>query len=431
MDSPSATQILSAQANAPDIYRTIRKNWSGDEDLALKKGVSAFGERNWKSVAAVVRTRNHTQCMQRWSKALKPGLKKGHWTDEEDYILRTKAAEYGKNWAKVVKHISGRTVKQIRERWSNHVNPIINHEPFTEQEDTILVKMHEQVGNKWAFISKKLNSRTPEGVKIRWKSLCRKSKQEMRRQEQQLQHDHMGQYHQQQQATNPTKRGSPTPPNRTSAVKRTKVSPPVLARSMSEIVSSPPVLPRSMSEIVSMKFEKPIPVRKSGSRIIPSANGSRRYSASFSQAIRGSAYLQEQQQQQQQQQRHSDEAEEDLGALVMELEAIEEAQKTTTATKQHRRDMQRPAKRHALEPLTASLRNLLLDDSFSDMYATDASEDEDEDDTDDLLVVVADEENSKENSKSSANTILAHDLDYLFNCLDEVVAASLPAVAVI
>jgi len=191
--APSADEILAAQVNAPICARTIRKNWSQQEDAALQEGVAAFGERNWKDVAEIVKSRNHTQCMQRWSKALKPGLKKGHWTAQEDAILLEMAGTYEKNWAKVVQHIPNRTVKQIRERWSNHVNPIVNHAPFSEEEDSILVQMHEELGNKWALIAKKLNSRTAEGVKIRWKSLCRKSKHEMKRQQQQAQHGDISQ----------------------------------------------------------------------------------------------------------------------------------------------------------------------------------------------------------------------------------------------
>ena len=36
------------------------------------------GERNWKAIADQVEGRNHTQCLQRWTKVLKPGLIKVH-----------------------------------------------------------------------------------------------------------------------------------------------------------------------------------------------------------------------------------------------------------------------------------------------------------------------------------------------------------------
>lgn len=194
--SISAAQVLAAQREAPLNHRTERKNWSDEEDSALKKGVSMFGERNWKAVAEMVNTRNHTQCMQRWSKALKPGLKKGHWTKDEDTVLREMARAYNNNWAKVVQHIHGRTVKQIRERWSNHVNPTINHSSFTESEDQIIVELHRKHGNKWALIAKSLQNRTAEGVKIRWKSLCRKTNQELKRKEQQRHHGERMQFYQ-------------------------------------------------------------------------------------------------------------------------------------------------------------------------------------------------------------------------------------------
>jgi len=178
----SDEQILAAEITAPKHKRIVRKNWTSDEDAALKRAVEQYGEGKWKAVASIVVSRTHTQCMQRWSKALRPGLKKGHWTAAEDQILSEMASKYNRNWAQVAKHIEHRTIKQIRERWTNHVDPSINHAPFTKDEDEILVKLHGELGNKWALIATHLDARTAEGVKIRWKSLHRKSTQALKRQ---------------------------------------------------------------------------------------------------------------------------------------------------------------------------------------------------------------------------------------------------------
>lgn len=50
--------------------------------------------------------------------------------------------EYNRNWHKVAKNLKGRTSKQIRERYLNKLNPKINHSPFTEKEDNIIVKAY-------------------------------------------------------------------------------------------------------------------------------------------------------------------------------------------------------------------------------------------------------------------------------------------------
>ena len=69
--------------------------------------------------------RNHTQCLQRWTKVLAPGLVKSHWRPEEDELLRQLVAEGRKNWGQVATRIPGRTSKQCRERWYNHLDPNI------------------------------------------------------------------------------------------------------------------------------------------------------------------------------------------------------------------------------------------------------------------------------------------------------------------
>jgi len=50
------------------------RRWSKAEDEALRIAVERSGERNWKAIADQVAGRNHTQCLQRWTKVLKPGL---------------------------------------------------------------------------------------------------------------------------------------------------------------------------------------------------------------------------------------------------------------------------------------------------------------------------------------------------------------------
>ena len=43
--------------------------------------------KSWKLIANHVPNRNHVQCLQRWKKVLKPGLKKGTWGKAEDQLL--------------------------------------------------------------------------------------------------------------------------------------------------------------------------------------------------------------------------------------------------------------------------------------------------------------------------------------------------------
>jgi hypothetical protein len=106
---------------------------------------------------------------------LKPGLVKGHWTEREDLLLETLVASEPRNWGQVSQHIPGRTAKQCRERWCNHLDPRIKKCSWSADEDATLMEMYKRIGQKWAQISKVLPGRTENAVKIRWKTLSRTS----------------------------------------------------------------------------------------------------------------------------------------------------------------------------------------------------------------------------------------------------------------
>jgi len=151
----------------------------------LLAAIEDHGPRNWKAIATCIPNRNHAQCLQRWVKALQPGLKKGYWSRHEDDLLRELVFQGGwitgkrTRWSAMSKKIVGRTPKQCRERWHHHLSPFINRDPYTEEEDVLILTQHKLVGNKWADISRMLTGRTSEAVKTRWQTL---QKREQRKQ---------------------------------------------------------------------------------------------------------------------------------------------------------------------------------------------------------------------------------------------------------
>jgi len=48
----------------------------------------------------------------------------------------------------------------LRGRWFNHLNPDIKKLPWTDEEDRIVIQWHQQIGNKWAEIAKRLPGRS-------------------------------------------------------------------------------------------------------------------------------------------------------------------------------------------------------------------------------------------------------------------------------
>jgi hypothetical protein len=157
-------------------HTTKSMKWQKDDDELLMRIMSQSERPNYASLAQLFPGKTGQQVAERWDKVLNPALTKGSWTRAEDEVIIEFVRAHGtKKWQKLSDLLPGRIGKQCRERWRNHLDPAINHAPWTPDEDRQLVEFHRQFGNAWVKIAGLMRNRSDNAVKNRWNATLRKT----------------------------------------------------------------------------------------------------------------------------------------------------------------------------------------------------------------------------------------------------------------
>ncbi|KAG2312805.1 hypothetical protein Bca4012_027366 [Brassica carinata] len=108
-------------------------------------------------------------------------LRRGPWTLEEDTLLTNYVLQNSEGRWNLVAKCAGlkRTGKSCRLRWLNYLKPDIRRGNLSPQEQLLILELHSKWGNRWSKIAQYLPGRTDNEIKNYWRTRVQKKARQL------------------------------------------------------------------------------------------------------------------------------------------------------------------------------------------------------------------------------------------------------------
>ncbi|XP_043711332.1 transcription factor MYB1-like [Telopea speciosissima] len=109
----------------------------------------------------------------------KEGLNRGAWSAQEDKILMGYIQTHGEGKWRELPQKAGlrRCGRSCRLRWLNYLRPDIKRGNISKDEEDLIIRLHKLLGNRWSLIAGRLPGRTDNEIKNYWNTNLNKKLQ--------------------------------------------------------------------------------------------------------------------------------------------------------------------------------------------------------------------------------------------------------------
>ncbi|KAF7819885.1 transcription factor MYB62-like [Senna tora] len=144
--STSKSESSSSSSTSEDDNGVRRGPWTLEEDNLLTQSISSYGEGRWNLLAKRSGLkRTGKSCRLRWLNYLKPDVKRGNLTPQEQLVILELHSKWGNRWSKIAQHLPGRTDNEIKNYWRTRIQKQARHMKM----DTSSTEFEEMVRRFW------------------------------------------------------------------------------------------------------------------------------------------------------------------------------------------------------------------------------------------------------------------------------------------